>query len=423
MSGLEPIAVVACVAAVVSALHAVAELAKRRRANSEPDVDADEEASCCCGLCQCLPCNTAWRRYRQNRILRRRIMLVAYEIEVAYLVCPKIVRRAIRQSPVNPEYGEDDQLRVRMELVLVDILAFKSEMTGAEDEVQVDMDALLRNCNPIRNRAVWSIASYGFRVAQGFELSYGFDAASFRRDLEWQLRRRQGSKARKTVGSLVLASHRVRVRVVSLPMAKTRGKARGGEGTNEKAHNGVTRIFSLARRQPQSEGGSSLLCGLRLPKIKWPKLRIPKLSIPKLSIPKLQFQIPKLRISKSKQTPWVPGSRRTTRRASRSPAPSPPTPEPSFYQPPPKPRPRPVSPVRPQPAPAGPSRPRCRMTDDEELGVDISAGGAALAGAMLGGPLGAAAGYVVGFIASAVAVNHNHRNCNHRDGEPCYGRH
>lgn len=48
-----------------------------------------------------------------------------------------------------------------MELVLADVLAFQSEMTGAEDEVQVDMDALLRNCVAIRNRAVWSIASYG----------------------------------------------------------------------------------------------------------------------------------------------------------------------------------------------------------------------------------------------------------------------
>jgi len=86
----------------------------------------------------------------------------------------------------------------------------------------------------------------------------------------------------------MLAGRRVQVRVVSLTVLKIRGKARRGEGTNEKAHNAITWAIHLVRRgrqQQQSEGGSGLLCGLHLSTIKWPNLRIPKLRILKVKEP------------------------------------------------------------------------------------------------------------------------------------------
>ena len=107
MSGLEPIAVIGCVAAVVSALHAAAELLKRRRIKANHDSTLD--AGCCYGLCPRY--QAAWGNCKSKRALRRRIMVIAYEIEVAYLVCPKLVRRNVTRSFAELNFGEDGKCR------------------------------------------------------------------------------------------------------------------------------------------------------------------------------------------------------------------------------------------------------------------------------------------------------------------------
>ncbi len=107
MSGLEPIAVIGCVAAVVSALHAAAELLKRRRIKANHDSTLD--AGCCYGLCPRY--QAAWGNCKSKRALRRRIMVIAYEIEVAYLVCPKLVRRNVTCSFAELNFGEDGKCR------------------------------------------------------------------------------------------------------------------------------------------------------------------------------------------------------------------------------------------------------------------------------------------------------------------------